>query len=191
MTLAPSCTENLFAIGAGKSVVGATTADDYPPAAVARLPRVGDFYQPVAERIRALRPDLVLVESETLHRADMDALQTRLAAPVYALSAHRYADVPRHLLRLGEITGHTREAQAQAKSVTDRAAQIARRAAGPKRTSVFVQIDAAALYAAGPGSLIDDLIHLAGGVNIVRGTNPYPLVSKETLLLAELSRPVE
>ena len=188
VTLAPSCTENLFAIGAGALVVGVTTADDYPPAGVARLPRVGNFYQPVAERIRALRPDLILVESETVHRADMDALQVRLGdTPLYALSAHRYADVPRHLLRLGEITGHTREAKKQADEMTQYAAFLARQYQGPgvRKTPVFVQIDNAALYAAGPGSLIDDLIRLAGGINIVRGTNPYPLVSKETLLVAD------
>lgn len=184
ISLAPSVSENLFAIGAGGLVVGVTTADDYPPA-VARLPRIGNFYQPLVEKIRALRPDLVVVESGTVHRADMDNLANRLQAPVYAQNSRRFSDVARQLLRLGEMTGHAAQARPVAAAFSAKAARVARRIQGQRPVSVFVQIDLTALYAAGPGSFIDDLIRLAGGINVVRGSNPFPLVSKEAVIAGD------
>ncbi len=184
VSLAPTATENLFAIGAGALVVGATTADDYPPAAK-RLPRIGNFYQPSVERIRALRPDLVIVESATANRAAMDNLQARLKRPVFTQKSLRYADVPRHLEQLGRITGKTAGAARAAAGMNAKAAQVARRIAGKRPVTVFIQIEESPLYAVGPGSFMDDLIRRAGGTNIVRGDNPFPIYSREALLAAD------
>src|SRR5262245_24695743 len=69
ITLTPSLTETVFALGAGARIVGVSEYCDYPPAA-ASLPRVGTFLQPNLEKILALRPDLVLA----------DGVQTDIAA---------------------------------------------------------------------------------------------------------------
>lgn len=184
VSLAPSLSENLFAIGAGKTVVGVTSADDYP-AAVRRLPRVGDAYRPSIERIRALRPDVVLVESSTIDRRAADTFAARLKRPVFVQQSRTFDDVPRHLLQLGRITGSRSGAQRAAAAMKVRAAQVARRVAGEPRPRVFVEINASPLYAAGPGTFIHDLIRRAGGTNVVVGANPFPLYSKETLLAAD------
>ena len=185
VSLSPATTENLFAIGAGAFVVGRSSADDFPPQAK-RLPVAGDFGKPDYERIRVLRPDLIVVEIDKADVATVDNAQRRLNAPVLVQSSHRYADVPRHLLQLGEITGKTKQAKAQA----DVMAQVQRRAlhggdrkARPRPT-VFVEVSASPLYAAGPGSFVDDLITLAGGTNVVKGTSAFPIYSKESLLVA-------
>ena len=183
VSLSPAATENLFALGAGGFLVGDTTACDYPAPAL-RLPKVGNFYQPQFERIRALKPDLVLVETATARRADMDALQNRCAAPVYVMQSRAYNDVARQLTRLGAITGRSQQASGLARTMGDTAAGVARRVAGKPRPTVFIQIDTSALYAAGSGTFLDDLIQRAGGVNVVKGTTPFPLVSKEFLLTA-------
>ena len=184
VTLAPSATENLWAIGAGKTVVGVTTADDYP-AQVANLPRIGDFYKPLTERIRALKPELVIVDSATLSVEAMNDLQTRLHLPVWAQKSDSYASITRHLTQLGKLTGQPAGAgkAAHVLASAQKAAQsrAKNRAAKP---SVFIQIDNSALYAAGPHTFLDDLIRLAGGANAVKGVNPFPLVSKETLLFS-------
>jgi len=150
-----------------------------------RLPRVGNFYQPSAERIRALRPDLVLVDSATATKAAMNDLQARLRAPVFVQKSLRYDDVVRHLEQLGRITGKTAEAARESQIVQAVAARVARRVAKQKTpVTVFVQFFDNPLYAVGPGNFVDDVLRRAGGVNVVRGTNPFPVVSKETVLAA-------
>lgn len=68
VSLSPAATENLFAIGAGKWVVGVTAADTFPPE-VTKLPKVGDFGTPRYETLRALQPDLIIAESGKIGRA--------------------------------------------------------------------------------------------------------------------------
>ncbi|MBC8101930.1 MAG: ABC transporter substrate-binding protein, partial [Cytophagales bacterium] len=185
VSLAPEVTENLFAIGAGALVVGVTTADTYPAAAM-RLPKVGNFGQPSYERIRALRPDVVIAASATIPRSEADQLQKRLGdIPVFAQKASRLADVPRHLLQYGALTGRMADARRLAATMEAKTRQVQRRVAGKPRVSVFVEVSPSPLYAAGPGSFVDDLIRQAGGVNIVRGVNPFPVYSKEALLAAD------
>lgn len=183
VSLAPSASENLVAVGAGSRIVGVISADDTP--AVRKLPRVGDFYAPSLERVRVLRPDVVLVDSVTADRATMDRLEARLQAPVFVQRSRSFDDVPRHLLQLGRITGAGAGATRAAAGMRAKAARAARRVAGKGRPTVFVQIGASPLYAAGPGSFVDDLIRRAGGVNVVRGTTSFPQYSKEALLAAD------
>ena len=125
-----------------------------------------------------------MVETATARHADMDNLASRLKTPLYVCQSRRYDDVARQLTRLGQITGHAREARTLSQTMATRAAHVARQVAGKKPVRVFVQIDLSALYAAGPGSFMDDLIRRAGGINIVGGSNPFPLVSREVVLAA-------
>jgi iron complex transport system substrate-binding protein len=186
VSLAPSVTENLFAIGAGSLVVGDTSADDFPPPA-ARLPHIGNFYQPNPERIRALQPDLILVDSATAHRTDMDILQSRFSTPLYVFSSRRFSDVGRQLTTLGVITGQRDGAHRALQALDARTVAVLRRVRGLPPVTVFLQIDSKSLYAAGSGTFQDDIIRLAGGVNVIRGRTPYPLVSKERLIAANPS----
>jgi iron complex transport system substrate-binding protein len=183
VSLSPAITENLYAVGAGGMVVGVTTACDYPKEAKG-LPRVGDFGSPAYERIRALKPDLAIVEIATVDRATVENAEKRMGVPILVQCSRRYADVPRHLEQLGVVTGQAARANARAKAVRLVEAAVTRRVANAPRVSVFVEVSASPLYAAGPGSFVDDLIRLAGGTNVVKGTNPYPQVSRETLLVA-------
>lgn len=184
VSLSPATTENIFSIGAGALVVGDTTACNYPPAAT-RLTHVGNFYQPVYERIRALKPNIVLVETATATRADMDTLQTRCGVPVFVMQSKTYDDVSRQILRLGLLTGHARGAQFVGKKMATRAEEVTRKVSGQPKPTVFIQVDTSALYAAGPGTFMDDLIRRAGGVNVVKGSAAFPQVSREFLLTAK------
>jgi iron complex transport system substrate-binding protein len=183
VSLAPAISENLFAMGAGGVIVGVTTADAYPPA-VTRLPRVGDFGTPAVERIRALRPDLAIVDMAKPERTTVENAERRLKVRVFVQKSTRYDDVPRHLTQLGMLIGREKQAATLARSMQATKAQAARIVAGKPRVTVFVEVGSSPLYAAGPGSFVDDLIRLAGGVNVVKGTNPYPQYSKESLLAA-------
>src|SRR3990167_3771317 len=108
VSLVPSVTEILFALGAEDRLVGVTDFCDYPPAA-RRKPRVGGMLTPSLEVIAALRPDLVVATTEG-NREETFAQLRRLGVPVYLVAAHHLADVWDAIARLGALTG--REAAA-------------------------------------------------------------------------------
>lgn len=183
VSLAPAIAENLFAIGAGDLLVGVSTADDYP-APVRSLPRVGDFGKPAYERIRALQPEIVIVEIADVPRSVIKNAERRLNIPVYVQTSRKYDDVARHLKQLTEVTGVNGTGAADAfrkmEAAKKEAAQIAR---GRKtRPRVFIEVSRSPLWAAGPGSFLDDMIRLAGGVNVVQSDRPFLAYSRESLL---------
>ncbi|MFY7952498.1 MAG: helical backbone metal receptor, partial [Armatimonadaceae bacterium] len=185
ISLSPSVTENLFAIGAGDRVVGVTTVCDFPETA-RNLPRVGDFRRPSWERILASRPDAVIVESATIQDADIARIRERVGCRVEVLRPRTVDDVLANLNRLGAWCARSRETSAIVRRLNARVSAVRRRAAGRPRRRVFVEVSETPLYAAGPGSFVDDLIRLAGGVNAVGGREPFPMVSKEMLLSANV-----
>jgi ABC-type Fe3+-hydroxamate transport system, periplasmic component len=185
VSLSPAVTENLFALGAGGAVVGVSAADDYAADGSRRLTRVGDYGKPSYERILALRPDLVIAESATITAAEVATLDRRLKAPVFAQKSLRYADVVAHLHQLGVLTGRQSTAKKAEAAMRVLEAQAEKLTRGKKPVTVFVEVSPSPLYGAGPGSFVDDLIRRAGGVNVLKGNNPFPVVSKEYLLAAQ------
>ncbi|MCX6365998.1 MAG: helical backbone metal receptor [Armatimonadetes bacterium] len=175
VSLSPVTTENLFAIGAEKLIVGVTSACDFPEEAK-KLPRIGDFTRPSYERLLALKPDLIVFDSTTVKLADVESFAARVKIPIFVQCSRNVQDVPRHLEALGQLAG---------KPATALAAQVRRALRLPLRSNlipVFVQISASPLYAVGPGSFVDELISLAGGQNVVREGGEFPQLTKEKLL---------
>ncbi|MGE5509023.1 MAG: ABC transporter substrate-binding protein [Chitinophagales bacterium] len=187
VSLAPSVTELLFALGVGDRVAGVTRWCDYPEAA-RKLPKVGDLTLS-EERIAALRPDLIVGDG-SLERPFLDRL-AKLGWPVLAVQPRRVADVAHALTLLGRAVGVPEAGEKAAREYRDRLAKLtaegakaARRPGGPVR--VFVWLDPDGLYTAGPGTFLDELITLAGGRNIAgKAATPWPLLSEEALLLAD------
>jgi iron complex transport system substrate-binding protein len=183
LSLAPAIAENLAAVGGLSFLVGVTTVDNFPPE-VSKIPRIGDFGAPAYERILALKPDLAIVEIGKVDRATVENAERRMRCPIFVQISKRYEDVPRHLRQLGDVIGAERRADAVAREMQETLQAIKRRTAGQAKPTVFVEVSREPLYTAGPGSFIDDLIRLAGGMNIVKGDNPYPVFSREALLAA-------
>lgn len=183
VSLAPSATENLFAIGSGHLVVGITSACDYPPQ-VKKLPQVGDFMKPSLERIAALKPDLIVIVSSTIPKAIADDLQSKAKVPVFVFQPHTVSSVLRGLLTLGELTGKKRQAQKLVRELERRLKAVERRTANKPRLKVVVEIaPPPSLMVAGPKTFIDDAIRLAGGENAFNDApQPFPLVSLESLV---------
>lgn len=187
VSVAPSVTEMLFALGLGDRVVGVTRWCTYPAAARA-LPKVGDMTLS-EEKIAALRPDLIVgdvfLEGPFLQRLD------KLGWPVVAVGPQRVADVPRALELLARACGVPEAGRREATRYRDRLAQLTRegkrnvRPSG-ERARVFVLLDPQQLYTAGPGTFLDELIRLAGGRNVAgEAKTPWPLLSEEALLLSD------
>src|SRR5690606_134166 len=91
ISLAPSVTETLFALGVGDRLVGVSSYCDYPDAA-ARIDRVGTFLQPNVERILIKRPDLVIAVPSPGNRAPVERLQA-LGIEVLVVNPERIADI--------------------------------------------------------------------------------------------------
>ncbi len=186
VSLAPSNTEILFAIGAGDKLVGRDDFSDYP-AEAQKVPSIGSLYPKVnAEAIVALKPDLVLAAGIT-NPEDVKALAD-LGLTVYAThNATSLDDIYADILAVGQLTGHTADAE---KLVADEKARVA--AVTTKTTTltnkpkVFYEVDAtdpSAPWTAGPGSFIDQLLTLAGGDNVGRvSQDQYFQIGVETLI---------
>ncbi|MCS7263780.1 MAG: cobalamin-binding protein [Armatimonadetes bacterium] len=183
VSLAPSATENLFAIGAGHLVVGVTSACDYP-SQVKKLPQVGDFMKPSLERIAALKPDLIVIVSSTIPKAIADDLQAKTKVPVFVFQPQTVSSVLRGLLTLGGLTGRKQQAKKLVQKLERRLNAVQRRVANKPRPKVVVEIaPPPSLMVAGPKTFIDDAIRLAGGENAFKDAHqPFPLISLESLV---------
>jgi iron complex transport system substrate-binding protein len=186
VTLAPSATEVVAALGATAQLVGVDTYSTFPPE-VASLPKVGSFLQPNLEVIVGLRPSLVIVDD--IHGQAGRALADRGIRTVEC-SFHALPDVKRALTTLGAQLGRTREAEA-AVAVIDSALDAAAAKRPARRPRVLAVIDREAgglgnLVAVGPGSWVDELLAVVGGDNVLVASGiRYPKISLEEILRAQ------
>lgn len=182
ISLTPSTTEMLFAIGAGPQIVGVTTADDYPPA-VKNLPKVGGV-ELNEEKILAMKPDLVVGESD-LAGASL-ARMKRLGLKILALHTRTLSDVPESLEILGGATGHIAPAEKLAASFNAAVASVERRAKAEPRPRVFVELGSRPLLTSGRGTFLSDLISDAGGKNVASDLpKGFQMISPERVVAAD------
>jgi iron complex transport system substrate-binding protein len=164
VSLSPGYTETLFALGAGKQVVGVDNYSDYPPEAVSRA-KVGGGHHANLERIIALEPDLVvaLVEDE-----EVDALVAR-GIRALKLFPRDFDGVLQTILLLGNVTGNGSRAQEIVAEMKQRMARVEAQVKGLYRPRVFLELDGSdptRPFTAGPHSFIGAMIQTAGGWNI-------------------------
>ncbi len=164
VTLAPHLTELVYAAGAGARLVGTLDTSDYPPEARG-VPRVGDVSHLDAERLVALRPDLVLVWGDG-SPAEQLALLTRLNLPVLSLEQHVLADVPASLLQLGRVFGTLPVAAAAAARLRVELEELTRRYRDARRLSVFYQVWDTPLYTLGGRHVASEMLRVCGADNV-------------------------
>ncbi len=174
VSLAPSATETLFALGAGDLLVGVSRHCDYPVEAKLK-PKTGDFNSPDLEKVKEAAPDVVLF-AEYARAEDLDALD-RAGIPAFVLPAKSVEDVIASIRSLGELSGTKERAAGLAAGISGKVEEIAGklRAGNVPPRSVYVEVDGPRrLYAVGPGSFMDDVVRLAGGRNVFAGREaPY------------------
>jgi iron complex transport system substrate-binding protein len=188
VSLAPSNTEILFAIGAADQVIGRDEFSDYPEAAKA-LPSVGgSMGQYSLEQIVALEPDLVLA-SEINTPEQVKALEDLDLTVYYLGNPTTLEEMYANLATVRQLTGRGGEAGSLAQALQARVAVVDEKLATvAERPSVFYEIDASdpnKPYTAGPGTFIDLLISRAGGVNVAAGAgSQYPQLGLEQLVVS-------
>jgi iron complex transport system substrate-binding protein len=191
VSLAPSITEVLYAVGCGKRVRGVTRYCKYPPAA-RKKPRVGGYIDPSLEAIVALRPDLVLALANAEHRRARGWLR-RTGLPVMIVDHRRLGSIVASARQLGRACGRPRKGRALAARLQRRIDRVRARVQGQPRPRVLIVFGRSPcpgvikdLYVAGRSSLYDEIIRLAGGRNAFRRPVPaYPKLSVEGLTLLD------
>jgi iron complex transport system substrate-binding protein len=181
ISLAPSSTEIVFALGAGDRLVGLDKYSDWPPEA-RRIERVGSDIDPSLERIVALAPDLVLAATSANTSAIVDAI-ARLGVPVYCSRVDSLADVWRDMAAIGDAIDRREAAAALVEQLRARFAAIEKRAAARPRARAAVVVWTDPLVIAGRKSHVADLLAAAGGLNVLDDSDQsFPTYSVERLV---------
>ena len=181
VSLAPANTEIAFALDLGAKVVGVTTFDDYP-AAVKTIAKVGDFTTPNLEAIAAAKPDLILATTGV--QADVVKKLEALGATVIAIDPQNLDGVYTDIGRVGQATGTADKAAAVVDGMKSDVADVQNAVQGLPAVTTFVEIGQNPLFTTGSGTLINELIKLADGTNIVT-QHGYVGYSTEQLIKAD------
>jgi len=179
ISLAPSVTETLFALGLSDRVVGVTSYCDYPPEA-AQKERVGDTMRPSLEKIVALKPDLVIASTSSQLEQFVRRLD-ELGVPIYVSNPRRLDDVVTSIERIGEITGESARALELSRDLGARIRAVEQRVSARGEPRVLFILGTEPLLTAGRTSFVSDLIRRAGGASISDDVaDDYPQYSLET-----------
>mgnify|MGYP000332456623 CR=1 FL=1 len=187
ISLSPNMTEVLFAVGAGENVVGVTNFADYPQEAT-EVEIIGSITEPNIEKIITMEPDVVIASSvnkmETIERL------RELNVKVAGFSANSVDMAIENIKTVSKLTGNQEKGE---EIVTEMYIKIGEMTnlvedhlENNKKRKVFYEIWNDPLYTAGKNNFIDDLVNMAGGINIGRlAEGQWPQYNLEKLLIED------
>ncbi len=180
VSLAPSSTEIVYALGAGDLVVGVDRFSDYPRRAT-QVAQVGSNMEPSLERILALKPDVVLVATSANAPRVVDQL-TQVGLTVYVSKAESLEAIFTDVTGIGHALGREAQAQALVAQLHARLAAVEQRI-DARSVSCAVIVWPAPLVVAAGGNHVNDLLAVAGGKNVVDDSPvAFPTYSLERLV---------
>ncbi len=181
ISLSPSNTEVAFALGLSDRLVGVTEYCNYPPEAQDK-DLIGGFASPSIEKIVELEPDLVL--ASTIHAEAVPRLEA-LGIPVLVVESSTLIDLYTSISLVAQVTGVTPAGEALIASMQERintVEVVVSVVPKDKRIKVFYEVYSDPLMSAGKGAFINEIISLAGGVNIFGDVaENYPKISAEVV----------
>lgn len=183
VSLAPSTTEILFALGLDEEIVGVSTYCNYPEKAKSKE-KIGNFSQPNVEKILSLKPDYIFCTG--LEQAKTVEDLKRLNLKVYVSDPKSIDELFATIEDIAKITGKVKQAsvlisdmKSQIKKVNDKVKLIPEN----NRPKVFIEIWHSPITTAGKGCFVDELVTLAGGINIADDVKrPYSIFSQEEVI---------
>jgi iron complex transport system substrate-binding protein len=178
VSLLPSNTEILFALGAGDRVVGVTSYCDYPEEA-RKVEQVGDFEGPNIELIRKVQPDVVLAG---YIQEDAVAALEKMGIPVIVTEAESFEGIFDSISLIGEVTGTAAEAERITAEMKDKIAEIEAKTKDKEKPRVFYVVWKAPLTTAGSKTFINDVIKAAGGINVAEKVEGWANYSAEEMI---------
>jgi iron complex transport system substrate-binding protein len=184
VSLAPSHTETIYALGLCDRLVAVTDYCNYPPEAKEK-PSIGGYSTPNIEEVVAIDPDIVLATE--IHQTEIiPQLETR-GLTVVAVNPKTIDGVIESMTLIGEVTGAEKEAaslvtdmQQRVKAVTDKTGKLT----GAEKPRVLYIVWHDPLMAAGSGTLHDELIRLGGGTNVAGDLEDYATIGLESVIAA-------
>lgn len=181
VSLAPGITETLYELGLDSKIVGVTSYCNWPWQA-RRKPRIGGFTNPSIEKIVSLNPDLIIATADG-NRKDTVTQLERIGLPVYVTNPSDTEKILKSILNIGEITNQKEAADKLTAKLRKRLNNITALTQNKKRPRVFFQIGLEPVITAGRGTLINEVIGRAGGINIAgSNTARYPRYSAEGIM---------
>jgi len=187
VSLAPSNTEILFAIGAGSQMIGRDELSDYPPEATAVTSIGSTFGQLNTEAIVALQPELVLAASITPPE-QVQALEDLGLTTFVLANPNDFAGLYQNLQIVGELTGQQEGAAELAIELAARVTAVSAKMQGAERVRVFYEadgMDPTAPWTTGSGTFQSVLIDLAGGSNVAAEISGWGQFSLEQLVAVD------
>jgi iron complex transport system substrate-binding protein len=175
VSMAPSFTEIIFELGAGKKLKGVTNFCNYPEEAK-KIQKIGDFFNPNVELIVSLKPEVVFsvkgIQENTVNALEKNGIK------VVVLEATSLEDLAKDIELVGKIIGSEKKAKEIASAIRDAKTKYA-----PTGKKVFIEINHQPLMTAGRNSFLSDAIKAAGGINVGdQFGDGYPMVNPEKLL---------
>jgi iron complex transport system substrate-binding protein len=186
VSLAPSITETLCALGMGDKIVGVTQFCAYPPE-VRNKPQVAGFGEVNYEAVLRLRPDLVVLPQDKVwNKKDIE----NLGLPVLTLDSRSMPGLMHTIAELGNATGHADEAHAVLAAISNSlAAALARAGERPRPKVLFSVMHSyqglgyiTEIHAVGNDGFYSELILAAGGSNVYTGELAFPRLSREAIM---------
>ncbi len=188
VSLAPSTTEILFALGLGDRIVGVTSFCDYPEEAK-KKPKIGGMSNPSLEAVITIKPDLVVMTTDG-NPKEFEARLRSLKIRTYVFTARRISELPQGIREMGKALQVKEKADKLAREIEvriakltmDRKSSLVSRPSSLRKKVLFI-VWPEPLIVAGPGTVMDDAIRLLGYENIaVAAKTSYPKYSIEEVI---------
>jgi len=183
VSISPSVTETLFALGAGPRVVAVSDFCDYPPEAVA-LPKIGSFLVPSVETIVGLAPDVAIGTPSPGNREAVEALR-RLGVRVEIVDAAHLADVPAAMRAIAAAAGVPEAGESLVAALGRDMEAVRARVAGAPSKRVLMVVGHDPLVAVGHASFIGELLAETGAINVAPPSGAWPHVNVEYVIAAD------
>jgi len=183
ISLAPNITETIYALGLEDKLVGTTTYCNYP-AAAKKITKVGGFGNFNFEAIVTLKPDLVILHKE--YETEKARL-TSLGIPYLESGSYFIADILQTIQSIGTACGAEKKAQALIRKLESQIKKLESPSEHPPRVLITfggspATQDIGQVQAFGPDCIHNELLEIAGGINVVQGHLPYATLSREAIL---------
>jgi iron complex transport system substrate-binding protein len=188
VSLAPALTETLFSLNLGERIVGVTNDCDRPDEARLK-PKIGGMANPSLEAIIALKPDWVVMTNDGNPKLISERL-ARLGIKTYIFKSRRLAEIPAGIREMGQALGAQPASDQLAENIEKSIHDITRsqdaksseQNKGEERKALFV-LWTSPLIVAGPGTILDDAMKIAGLSNIASDAKvAYPRFSVESVI---------
>lgn len=180
VSLAPSLTETLYALGAQERLAGVTDYCDYPPEAQVK-PKVGGVVNPNLEQVVALKPDLVLATRSINRRETVQALD-RLGIAAYVTDPRSVEAVLASIGRLAEVIGAREASEALVAKLQTRLAELKRQLGARQPRRVLFVVWAEPLISVGRETFLADALRWAGAESVVETSQDWPRLSLEEVV---------